>query len=570
MLLSGWLDNANALARELGLDHGAAPETIYGAAVERWGVQADARIIGTYAALIVQADGTIRLSRSPWSSFPLFYHVSANAILAASVPRPLFAAGLAKQFDESELEALVRLELPNDEQSLFKALAVVPQGSVVVLGNGPACIERWYDPLSLPDVRFKDDSGYEDAARALLEQAVAAALSGAERPGIALSGGLDSALAASEVLRQLPASQHLPSFTFVPLAQFDGITAPHKFGDDRPWVEAFAARHPRLAPHFVDNAGIGFDDRAEAMFLACGAGYPARVSGSVYHGVYAAAQAAGCDRLLLADAGNMTLSSAAPWAAREFGRSGQWRALWRLLRSDPVDQRPTWRRFAQNMLMMNLPSVFGDRLRQLFARPTRRQRFANPFLYRDRRDSRSTARVGIVDIAGDRSREDFVIGQYRGCGAGNEIAHSFEQVFGIRARDVFAYRPLIEFCMGLPTDQFVRDGEARFLARRLARGRLPEAQRVNRLYGGHNVDWHARLTPRLAELRAAAGQIADLPELAGLIDASALQAAFDRWPERTPTDQREADHYQFMIPAQLYMARYVAFETGRNLPGALP
>lgn len=570
MLLSGWLDNAAALSRELGLEQGSAPETVYGAAVERWGLQADARIIGTYAALIAQADGTIRLSRSPWSSFPLFYHASETAILAASVPRPLFAAGLPKQFDQSELEALVRLELPSDEQSLFKGLAVVPQGSVVMLGSGPVRVERWYDPLSLPKIRFKTDSDYEEAALALLEQAVGAALVGAERPGVALSGGLDSALAASEVLRQLPASQRLRSFTFVPLPQFDGITSRHKFGDDRPWVEAFAALHPRLDPQFVDNAGAGFDDRAEAMFLACDAGYPGRASGSVYHGVYAAAQAAGCDRLLLGDAGNMTLSTTAPWAAREFARSGQWAALWRLHRSDPVDQRPPWRRLPQDLAMMSLPTALTDRVRRLFGRPSGSDRFANPFLHKDCRGPGVSARAGIVDTTGDRSRENFIAGQYRGCGSGNEIAHSFEQVFGIRARDIFAYRPLIEFCMGLPTDQFVRDGETRFLARRLARGRLPEAQRVNRLYGGHNVDWHARLTPRLTELRAAAGQIAKLPELAALIDASALQAAFDTWPECTPTAQREADYYQFMLPAQLYMARYVAFETGRNLPEALP
>ncbi|HSG34921.1 MAG TPA: asparagine synthase-related protein [Sphingomonadaceae bacterium] len=567
VMLAGWIDNCAELAAALGSDP-ADPYATYGAAVEKWGDDADRHCVGTYASIACLPDETVRLARSPWASKSLFYHAGDEALLACSILRPIFAAGLPKHLRQRAVDDLLSMELPEAEQSPFAGVEIVPQGSVVLLERGKRRIHRWYDPLAIPQIRLPRDEDYVVAANALLAEAVGKALAMPGRIGIGLSGGLDSPLVCAEALRQLPEGERLPSFTFTPIAEWDGKVVPHKFGDDRPFVEQFAAMHPALDPTFVDNRGIGFDDRAEELFLASDTGYPARVLASVQHGVMAAARDRGCDWLMQAHMGNTTYSGDAPWAYREFLLAGRWRQLWRLAASRVNDPRSIPRRIAAHALMPLLPSAWRHRIRRLVHRGRGQDWFSNPFLRRDGRlgDKLKEARINaaIMTVGRDGTRRQFIASQYHAAGLACEDSHAYEQVFGLRLRDVAAYRPLIEFCLGLPTDQFVCNGTTRWLARRMAEGRLPEAQRNSVLFGEHNVDWHARLTPRLAELRAAVVELADHPDLGPLLDTNAMLELIDDWPSETPDDHIQAGQFRFYLPAMLYVARYVDFETGRN------
>ncbi|MFM5884495.1 MAG: asparagine synthase-related protein [Novosphingobium sp.] len=569
-LFSGWLDNGADLARDLGIS-AADPALIYAEAYRRWGVDADRRAIGSYAAVLGLPDGRVRLSRSPWNGKSLFYYNDGDVLLACSIPRPLFAAGLDKALRPDAIDRLVTMELPDDEDSLFRNLRTVPHGSAVFLAPGRERIDRWYDPLDLAPVRFRRDEDYVEAAQDQLGAAVAAALSGVQRPGMMLSGGLDSALVCAEAIDQLPAGARLPSFTFHPAPGFDGQVLPGKFGDDRPLVEAFARMHPALDPHFCDNGESIFDDRAEQVFAACDAGYPARVLGSAYHGPMHAAAEHGCDWLLGADMGNMTFSNSAIWAAPEFLRKGRWVELVRLVAGQAASPYPIWRRAAAQGLMPNLPPGLQRAVRHLMGKsPRELNRFANPFLRRDSRLAawREEAAIANNLMTVDRaeSRAAYIRANYHASGLGSEVTHGYEQVFGIRLRDVTAYRPLIEFCLALPTGQFVKGGESRRLARRMARGRMPEAQRTNRLYGEHNSDWYLRLTPRRAELRRAASALRDHPQLGALLDTAAMEQAIDAWPDQAPQAPDTINQLRFYLPAMLYVARFVDHTTGRNRP----
>ncbi|MET0179007.1 MAG: asparagine synthase-related protein [Novosphingobium sp.] len=563
VLLHGWIDNRASLAAELGLPR-QDDAVLYGAAVERWGDAADHRIVGDYAAIVALPSGTVRLARSPWSTKSLFYHANSEALVVSSILRPMFAAGVRKDLRLDAVDSLLSLRVPDAEQSAFRDIRSVPSGCVVHLRlDGPCRKDAWYDPGVLPAVRFRRDEDYVDAANALLAEAVGQALASSQSPGVTVSGGLDSAIVCDEVLRQLPPDRRLPSFTFHPLPEWDGKVQGHKFGDDRPWVEAFAAEHPRLDPTFVDNRGIAFDDRAEQLFLASDAGYPAKVAGSAYHGVFDAAREEGCDWLLTAGFGNQTFSSDAPWAWAEFARRGRWRQLWQLAAANLNDPRPIWRRVAAHAIVPQLPGPLRVAARRLAHPRQTTDRFASPFLLGSIGGEPPETQAAIT--GGDvTSQAQYVRALHQFDGLGAESVAGYEQVFGIQLRDVPHYRPLIEFCLGLPTDQFVRDGETRYLARRMAVGRMPEAQRTNRYYGEHNVDWHARLTPRVGDMRQQLQRIARHPLLGPAIDTDRAQAALDAWPDWTPDDEMVSEQLFFHIPAICYIARYVDFVTGRN------
>src|SRR4051794_22987757 len=103
VLFHGYFDNAAAIAHQLD-----APSqdlaAVYGLAVDRWGDEADLRIVGDYCA--VMADPRrfrLRLARSPLRAPPLYYFPSDELAAAASVPRALFAAGVEPKLNEDHV-----------------------------------------------------------------------------------------------------------------------------------------------------------------------------------------------------------------------------------------------------------------------------------------------------------------------------------------------------------------------------------------------------------------------------------------------------------------------------------
>lgn len=568
VLFLGWIDNDAELASTLELPDGDWP-ALYAAAIARWGPRADARIVGSYCAIAVRTDGSMRLSRSPWTAPPLTYMIGPRAIMATSVPRALFAAGFPAELNRDRVLDSLMINFRFDEDGWFKGVRRVPQGSIVEL-RPHSEVNRWYDPLALPRIRLARDEDYVEAANALLAEAVGKALRPAARPGLKLSGGLDSPIIAAEMLRQTPPDQRLDTFTFVPHRDWDGIVPPDLMGDERPFVEAFATMHPRLCPHYTDNPGGGFDTAEREMFAAMSGGPSHLINYQAYHGIWRLARDEGCDWLLHGEMGNSSYSVDGSWSYREDLVRGHWIELYRTLRDRRGDPRPLWRKLAALSILPLFPEPIAAAARRLVHPRRGNIHDLSSVLRRD-----AIERLALIDRQGRdarfrarhqfASREEYLEATYHGCDVeGQEVWQGFEQVYGLRQRDVAAYRPLIEFCAGLPTRQVVSGGQQRWLAKRMAVGRMPEAQRLNPRYGRFQVDWHARLTPRVGELAAEARRIGRHPWLGELIDVDRVCELLEEWPEETPWDWEELYPRQGSIPKAIQAARFVNFVEGRN------
>ncbi len=570
-LFEGQLHNAEALRQALGLSPGSSHAAIYGSCVARWGDDADDHLIGAYAAICRLPDGSLRLARSPWNGYSLFYARHQNSWVIASIPRAIFAAGLPKQLKPATLaETLYGIENP-DGGYWWQGLHQVVHGTFVTCpaNGGPPVIRRWYDPLSLPMVERADDDAYLAQANALLANSVGATLAPAHRPGLLLSGGLDSGIVADEMLRQLPADRRLPTFTAIPQGDAALDIAPGEFADERPAIEAFAKMHGRLDAHFCDNADRPFDALVDRYFLAGDTGRPALAISANLHGPALAAARHGCDWLFDAGLGNTSFSQDGRWAYLEFLKSGRWSQLWQLARDHPGDARPMLRRLSARSILPLLPAPLRWALRTAVNGPQNPLNEQTSLLRPAAREALGLDRLArsLGDLRQEewfRSREEWLRFMWRQTDIGAETHHAAEQVYGIRLADATAYRPLIEFCAGLPIEQFVRDGEQRWLARRMALGRMPEAQRRNRDYGRHNSDWHARMTRDLPRLRSEFAAMSANPALNRLIDTDAALAMLDDWPDAPPSDRRAARRFHNGLTGAIVAAKFWRYSVGDN------
>lgn len=569
VLFNGWFDNLADLAHELAMPAND-PAAVYGAAVDRWEDGADGRIIGQYCAIVAEPDAPkLRLSRSALTAPPLHYVVKDQAIAAASVPRALLALGLSDGLDQRKIVDVMFVN-PCGREDIHLGMFRVGVGEIVHLDPVNERVVQTFDALAIrPDAGGGPQDWVREADR-LLRESCSRALAGSRQPGILLSGGLDSTNVAARALQFTPDGKRLKSFTFTPVVAWRDPDHPWFFGDERPAVEAFAAMHPALEPHFTDLAESDHNTDLDQLLLAIGTAPGGLGPSFGFRALYRMAQQQSCDVMLSADFGNFSFSQTGNWAFGEHFRKLRWVSLIRALKGELDPSRPLWRRFISRSLIPHLPDRWWRRWRgwrdQL---PTSDNLLIGLVKPEALARHGAWARAAAAGVLYERDqyawRRDLLADQFRrGDAESGDLLQGFEQVYGIRTRDVAAYRPLVEFCLSLPTDAFIQNGEQRWLARALGRGMIPESIRTERRIGFQQADWHERLTPRRDQLRAEIGSARALPELAELLDFDRMDALLDDWPGQPSLDVDTFAQHSVGLMRAMAMARFVRFATGRN------
>ena len=566
-VIHGWLDNREDIATRLGLPADTADHLLYDSALKAWGDEADRQLIGSYCAITALPDGRLRLVRSAWSAPPLHFATHDPLRMASSVLRVLFAAGVPREVDYDYVaDQLLQDHHDAETAGWYKGISRVPLGTRIVLGHDGWEETRFYDPTAVESVRLKSDADYVEAARELIDRAAQVALGHCRRPGLLLSGGLDSAIVADALLRQMPADKRLPSFTFGPLAGWKPEPGSDLFADERHFVRAFAAMHPGLDPHFPASEGHDFDYRLRDLYAACDAPTANIANVGILHGPWEAARQAGCDVVLNADHGNFTFSNSAQWYPVELFSRGRWPSLLAAVRHHPGDPRSLGRKLLAHIGLPLLPPALRKRVRDL-ANPgmgdmAQLRSLLTPQARADHRRRRGNRQHH--GYRPPRTRREWIMRAWHSADSGEDLDLGFERLYGMRRRDVTAWRPLIEFCLGLPTDQFVKGREHRRLARQLGKGIMPEAQRTNPYYGMQHADWQMRLGARRGDLAEYAARLRDHPFLAKTVDLARIDALLKNWPEQEVHDPLEALPRSFGITRALTAASFIGYAEGRN------
>ncbi len=580
VLFDGRIDNRAALAAELGIASGPlgtmADAELALRSWQAWGEAALDRWVGEFAAIVWDAERhTALAARSPFGHRPLNYHLRPDRLVIASMPKGLHALpDIPRQVDQQKIaDALCQLHT-DSARSYFEGICRVRPGGVIEVGTGRVETRRYYDLATrVKPVRYACDADYVEAGRALFDQAVAACLRSSGPVGAFLSGGLDSAAVAVTAARQLGPGARLPTFTWVPEAGWDGKVGNGGYGDERPYVEAIAAQHPALQPHFVDVAGSGFLTGQDALLQA--AELPVRNVANSYwfQAIMAQAKDQGIAVMLDGTFGNFTLSRAGEDIFLYLWQQRAWRALNRELGADGRSATGRLRRLASEVIVPLGPRWLRD--------------------LRDRRrgdddDTRwqhiNMARASVAEAMNTRQRgidtgtPFFTAGPLmtvdlfrwmmidHGASDLGESLAGLTALHGVEMRDPFADRRIVEWTMGLPEDQFYRNGVDRWLMRRMVDGMLPDSVRTNRRRGIQSCDWHLRMTRDLPRYRAEVEAMGDDADMAEMIDVDRLRDMIDAWPDQSITDSRDPRRSALpvLLPLALQVGRFVLRVKGSN------
>ncbi|QYJ07390.1 asparagine synthase-related protein [Qipengyuania flava] len=558
----GWIGNRTSLREALGLGDNAEDVALYLAAYQRWGDASDDHINGNYAAAIVDEGGAwARLSRSAFNAPPIHYRLSEEHCVAGSLVSVLATLpGAARLHPElAQVARGLAGDRSHPRSGWYRHTGRVAKGEAVRITAGSDevwPVWRYSAPKHGPRQGKLADDSVLSTAQELLEEAVAGAAGRGTRVALALSGGLDSGLVASFLAQQNQGAA-ITALTMAPAKEWIAAPRPGYVADESSGAASIADQLGIAHHEIVINSSGPFDEHFARTLEKAGCAPVAIGLAPFLQTLARSAHQNDAQILMGADEGNSGISADGQWGYRELFLRLRWRELWLALRHRPRDPRPIWRKFVSLVVRGSARKL--DIARFLSARGLRFE---------------SADEYGLVDGPGldhfreretpmhpRRVREELLAQSDDGAA---EVAKAVEAVHGVPYRDPMAYPPLLEFCLSLPTRQFLRRGQTRYLARRLAEGRLPDAARMSHDHGVTDADWPLRVTRDRAALLAELEKMRADEDLSSLLDLSGMSDRLVRWDGKQPVDPLAAMALSYCLPAAIAAGRVIARAKGRN------
>lgn len=365
----------------------------------------------------------------------------ARIVIATRAVATLRAAGLALDERAEAIAAWFALRAPAPGDNYFHAVAAVPPGAVMMLDADGLHTRRVVAAMAPSRSRWGSDAEAIAAWRTVLLDAVGSALDAARRPGLMLSGGIDSTLLAVTG-RALRADLRAYSW------QLPATPA----ADEAEWI--------RTTRRALDIEGCLFDGDDDVP-LARLRQWPVEDDGPLSNpyrwlqqSLFAAAAGDGCDVLMSGNFGDHLYPDAAAWWPSAIADRG-WRwALaqqYRHLRDE--GPRAWWRDPAWRGLV----------------RGSRQPGWSAPAWMLPRWQAALRDWLGseppTTDARSAEAMQDAEFGRRFPC------MHGIDLVMPYRDQRV------VEFAAALPAHFQYRAGQAKWLGRELLRGVVPDALR---------------------------------------------------------------------------------------------
>ena len=571
MLFDGRIDNRSELGKILGIstsELNSMPDSMIALRLfDRWGERAFERIVGVFAIIIMDLqDGRLLCARDHMGLRVLHYHRSAGRFAVATVPEALFALSwVPRILNKEKLADTLVWRGINDETTYYQDIFRVLPGSTIHVCGQTFSKHQFWDPEGIADVRFTNDDDYVEAFRERLDEAVRAHLRSCRPPCAQITGGLNSSSIAVIAADILAASgNRLNTFTAVPEAKFAREELRGRYFDETPYVRQIAEVNRNIVPHFITQSSDPTPEKIAEMIRMTA--LPGGTLNALWgFDMFAAARSAGHNVMLAGDLGNLTMSYDGGGLFTELLLTGHWLRLFAEISSSGYQ----WRRHVRQKLIGPLIPA------PLFRRYKQWRRGGNPPWYHySLVRSEFAAQCGVIDRAARENmpfdapfRRDWKLDRSIRLRSNWEMADWYAKLrarFSLDIRSPACDRRLVEFCLGIPEDQYLREGRDRWLIRRAMEGRLPDIVVNQKKCGAQAADWFPRLTRARHRIAEEVKRLAENPEVASILDMQRLSAILDNWPDSQPSEYTPEEKHLLAVPDALGTAYFIEDMTGTN------
>ncbi len=548
LVFSGRIDNRKEIISTLGISLSEASVLPDSALIlrahEYWGYDCVSHLIGGFAFAIWNVTQQhLFIVRSPIYAPPLFYYDTPQALAFAIMRKGLFALPhVPRALDEQVLADYLAWVPIDPDLGFYREIKRLPTGHALHITSDGYKVKRFWELDLAKTIRYPNDDDYVDAFNDLFTQVVDDQLRSLSPMGIMMSGGLDSSSVAAVAAPLLKTrGERLAAYTEVPRPGFDEPIVENRYADETPYVQAVAAMYDNLELNLIRTDGQVYLDGLDDFFNAAEVPFRNAANRVYIEAILKTAQAQGIRALLSGGQGNLTISWDGGGLFPELLLHGQWmRAIGeaRALAKSGFS-RSMLRALIGQGLMPILPHAAWLTIERLRRRNDPPLKADPPWAGYSAVNPAFAAEQRVAERAAEKDhnfhfrppadprfiRRDVITN------AGNlfdGLFFGYQNLYGTTGLDPTTDQRMVEFCLNLPEDQYLKDGIPKRLIRRAMAERLPEAVLWNKKRGLQCADWFERLAGNLPKIRTAlarmegsdlARQVVDLPRLHHLVDA---------------------------------------------------
>lgn len=542
MVFDGRLANRVDLAGDLGIKLNGGEIVPDGrlifSAFERWGESALPKFIGDFAiALWDIQNRKLLLARDHTGKRTLYYHLGSGfAAFATTYPALLALPGVPKKIDEMGVAQIIIANFFWQENTPYEGIQRVPSASSAVFDANGRRITRYWNFDAKRQIRFSSDGEYAEAAREMLDKAIAGRLRTNGRVAAHISGGLDSsAIAASIAL--LLAPERLLTVTVIPPAEIQLPRVKGCYHDETPYIKDIAAMHPNMDTVFIVPRGPHWVETDPTAYFNAG-GLPSTNITNMgwFLPLREYVAEAGITEILSGIGGNFFWSWDGCRSLTDMFRHGQWIRLARELFMYQYGE-PGWKTKAaflyHHILHPIMPNILGGIYRRIKKQEQdvlARSCAINPAFAREiNMLDRSRSSGWDPNTVGPLSSRDMRLQLLNPFENTNDLIAAGRATFGVQQIFPLTDVRLIEFTLAIPDDQFFRDGISRRLPRMAMAGRLPPSVLQNNLRGAQNPEIVIRVKALLPGMMEELESFEQVPLAARCLDLPRLKKIVREW-----------------------------------------
>jgi asparagine synthase (glutamine-hydrolysing) len=533
------IDNRDELADRLDIPAvraaGLSDAAILLAAIERWEEGCLDHLIGDYAfAFWDRVRRRLVLARDPLGWRPLHYHRGNGFFAFASMPKGLHALPDIPYAPDEEAVADFLAVLPETgTRTFFLGIERIEPAHVASVNAEGISARRYWTPARRR-LSLAGPDEYAAKAREILDLAVRCRLRGVKDVAATLSGGLDSSGVVATAARLLaPAAGRVVAFTGAPRQGYDGPCPPGRIVDESPLAAATAAMYPNVEHVVVRAPNRSPLAELDRVFFLSERPMLAICNLAWQNEICAAAQRRNLTVLLGGSMGNLGFSYDALTLLPELFRTGRWLQWLRTARALVEKRGWSWPHAITETLGPWLPEsvwIWINRVRRgddpnLFSYSA-----ISPERFKELDLRRSSEERG-KDMSARPQKDCF--DERLWCLGRTDPGISVKGALAawrLDIREPLADIRMLEFCLAVPAEQFLRDGTPRALARRALADRVPKLVLESRGSGMDSADWHERLTAARGEVAEEIERLAACAPAARALDLPRLRRLVENWP----------------------------------------
>ncbi|NRT70232.1 asparagine synthase-related protein [Clostridium beijerinckii] len=472
-------------------------------AYEKWNEECPKYLIGDFTFVIYdEKEEKVFCVKDHMGSRSLYYSYEKGIFSFSTVIEPLKKYKKLNErwiCDFLALKSVVHQFEP--EETIYSNIYQVMPATAIIIKNGEISKYKYWDPLASGNIlRLKSDDDYIREFKKVFFEAINCRLDSDKEISIMLSGGLDSTSVACIAGRKLKdRGEKIISYTSVPMDGYKDNTSKYRFANESEYVDSLK--------DVIDNLEINYcksekkDSVSDIKRFTRILEQPYKTFQNIFwvDEIMGKVEKRNSKVLLTGQYGNFSISYGDFLVhIKTLLETGQfYKVIKEIYECSKI--------YNQSILTTSKRIVMAFReyknIRKISSIKKKYEHspLKLDLIYKWDIDNRiEKSRYGSINLKCKNIKEyrqDFLdpimLTQIGNIESKLSLSH------GIVQRDPTKDKRVVEFCLSLPAEQFVRNGQERILIKRAMKGILPDKIRLNFFAKGlQSADWLQRLRPR--------------------------------------------------------------------------